>query len=193
MPVAGFEFDPIAHRYTLNGREMPSVTTILRGLDDFSSVPAHRLEAARDRGTRVHTACNLAVLGTLDENTVDDEVAPYLAQFRKFLRESRFIPTLTECRVYDESLWYAGTLDLFGDLPGCMDVQIDIKSGAMPRSVGPQTAAYAHAMLARHGLKTRKRYALKLTPTKYALMPLDDLNDMAVFKGELRKFNEGSK
>ena len=187
------EFDPVAHRYTLDGREMPSVTTILRGLDDFSNVPAHRLAAAGDRGTRVHTACNLAVLGTLDESTVDAEVRPYLDQFRKFLRESRFIPTLTECRVYDEQLWYAGTLDLFGDLPGCLDVQIDIKSGAIPRSAGPQTAAYACALYSLTGIKTRKRYVLDLKPAKYSLPPLTDLNDMAVFKSALRKFNEGNQ
>ena len=191
--MAGFEFDPVAHRYTLNGREMPSVTTILRELDDFSNVPAHRLAAAGDRGTRVHTACNLAVLGTLDENTVDYEVRPYLDQFRKFLRESRFAPTLSEFRVYDDKLWYAGTLDLFGDLPGQVDVQIDIKSGAVPLSAGPQTAAYAHALHARTGIKTRKRYVLDLKPAKYSLQPLTDPNDMAVFTSALRKFNEGNK
>lgn len=74
--MARFEFDPVAHRYTLDGRVLPSVTQILRGLDDFSHVPARVLERARDRGTRVHSACNLDVLGTLDEATVDDEVAP---------------------------------------------------------------------------------------------------------------------
>jgi hypothetical protein len=188
--MAQFEFDPVAHRYTLDGRELPSVTLILRGLDDFSNVPARVLEKARDRGTRVHSACNLDVLGILDEATVDDEVAPYLAQFRKFLRESGFMPTLSECRVYDENLWYAGTPDLFGDLPGCIDVQIDIKSGAIPRSVGPQTAAYSCAMYKRTGLKTRKRYTLKLEGGKYSLIPLDSLADMDIFKHQLRKFKE---
>jgi hypothetical protein len=188
-----FEFDPAAHRYTLDGRVLPSVTQILRGLDDFSNVPARVLETARDRGRRIPAACNLDVLGTLDENTVDDEVAPYLAQFRKFLRESGFMPTLSECRVYDDKLWYAGTLDLFGDLPDCIDVQIDIKSGAIPRSVGPQTAAYACAMYARTGLKTRKRYVLKLEGAKYSLIPLDGIGDMDIFKHQLRKFKEGKQ
>lgn len=185
------EFDPIAHRYTLDGRELPSVTKILRGLDDFSNVPARVLEKARDRGSRVHAACNLDVLGILDENTVDDEVAPYLAQFRSFLQESGFQPTLTECRVYDDKLWYAGTLDLFGDLPGCIDVQIDIKSGAIPRSVGPQTAAYANGLYVRAGLMTRKRYALKLEGSKYSLIQLDNDGDFGVFCKALQRFNEG--
>ena len=188
--MAGFEFDPVAHRYTLDGRVLPSVTQILRGLDDFSKVPARVLERARDRGSRVHAACNLDVLGTLDEATVDDEVAPYLAQFRRFLRESGFQPTLSECRVYDETLWYAGTLDIFGDLPGCIDVQIDIKSGAIPCSVGPQTAAYACGLYKRAGIKTRRRYTLKLEAGKYSLILLDSLADMDKFKRQLRKFNE---
>ena len=188
-----FEFDPVAHCYTLDGRVLPSVTQILRGLDDFSKVPARVLEQARDRGQRVHAACNLDVLGILDENTVDDEVAPYLAQFRRFLRESGFTPTLTECRVYDEKLWYAGTLDLFGDLPGCMDVQIDIKSGAIPRSVGPQTSAYANGLYKRAGLMTRKRFALKLEGGKYSLIPLDSTDDFGTFCHALQRFNEGKQ
>jgi len=191
--MAQFEFDPAAHRYTLDGRELPSVTQILRGLDDFSNVPARVLERARDRGTRVHSACNLDVLGILDENTVDDEVAPYLAQFRKFLRESGFQPTLTECRVYDDVLWYAGTLDLFGDLPGCIDVQIDIKSGAIPRSVGPQTAAYANGLYKRAGIMTRKRFVLKLEGGKYSLIQLDRADDFGAFCHALQRFNEGEK
>ena len=189
--MARFEFAPIAHRYTLDGRVLPSVTQILRGLDDFSNVPARALEKARDRGQRVHAACSLDVLGTLDENTVDDEVAPYLAQFRKFLRESGFQPTLTECRVYDERLWYAGTLDLFGDLPGCMDVQIDIKSGAIPRSVGPQTAAYSNGLYKRAGIMTRKRFVLKLEGGKYSLIALDSTDDFGAFCRALKQFSEG--
>ena len=189
--MAQFEFDHIAHRYTLNGCVLPSVTTILRGLDDFAHVPARVLEKARDRGNRVHAACNLDVLGTLDENTVDDEVAPYLAQFRRFMRESGFQPTLSECRVYDDKLWYAGTLDLFGDLPGCIDVQIDIKSGQIPRSVGPQTAAYANGLYKRAGLMTRKRFALKLEAGKYSLIPLDSTDDFGAFCRALKQFSEG--
>ncbi len=188
--MARFEFDPVAHRYTLDGRVLPSVTQILRGLDDFSKVPARVLEKARDRGSRVHAACNLDVLGTLDENTVDDEVAPYLAQFRRFLLESGFMPTLTECRVYDENLWYAGTLDVFGDLPGCIDVQIDIKSGAIPRSVGPQTAAYTNGLYKRAGLMTRRRYTLKLEAGKYSLILLDSTDDFGAFCQALQRFNE---
>ena len=186
-----FEFDPVAHRYTLDGIVLPSVTQILRGLDDFAHVPARVLEKARDRGTRVHSACSLDVLGTLDEATVDDEVAPYLAQFRRFPRESGFMPTLSECRVYDETLWYAGTLDLFGDLPGCIDVQIDIKSGAIPRSVGPQTAAYANGLYKRAGLMTRRRYTLKLEAGKYSLIPLDSTDDFGAFCRALKQFSEG--
>ena len=191
--MARFEFDPIAHCYTLDGRALPSVTQILRGLDDFSNVTARVLEKARDRGQRVHAACSLDVLGILDENTVDDQVAPYLAQFRKFLRESRFTPTLSECLVYDDKLWYAGTLDLFGDLPGCIDVQIDIKSGAIPRSVGPQTSAYANGLYKRAGIMTRKRFVLKLEAGKYSLIPLDSTDDFGTFCHALQRFNEGKQ
>ena len=93
--------------------------------------------------------------------------------------------------MYDETLWYAGTLDLFGDLPGCIDVQIDIKSGAIPRSVGPQTAAYSNGLYVRAGIMTRKRFALKLEAGKYSLIQLDRSDDFDAFCRALKQFSEG--
>lgn len=186
------EFDADTHRYTLDGRDLPSVTRILSRLSDYSRIPPAVLEAARDRGTRVHAACSLEVLGVLDEATVDDEVAPYLRQFRRFLRESGFVPTLTECRVCDPDLGYAGTLDLFGNLAGWKSVLMDIKTGTVPPTTGPQTAAYVHALHVYAGIEAQRRYVLNLTRGRYTLTPLDDARDFAVFREELERYKAGA-
>ena len=186
-------FDEAAHRYTLDGVEVSSVTQVLEPFDDWSSVPPDVLEAARDRGTRVHAACALDLLGTLDESSVDDEVAPYLLQFRRFLVESRFEAALSEHQVWSGRLGYAGTLDLFGDLPNAKSALIDIKSGAMPRSVGPQTAAYARALKDSAGMSAASRWCLLLTPDKYSLTPLRDPQDERIFLAALTLCHWGMK
>ena len=183
--MSGLTFNEAGHQYMLDGVELPSVTQVLGPYESWSSVPAAMLEAARDRGHRVHAACALDLLGTLDDDTVDDEVAPYLAQFRRFLVESRFEAVLSEHRVWSAKLGYAGTLDLYGDLPNAKSALLDIKSGSLPRSVGPQTAAYARALNESAGMVTRSRWCLLLTPEKYALKRFDDPRDEKIFLAAL--------
>jgi hypothetical protein len=69
-------FDPVLHRYTLDGETLPSVTQILQasGIIDFSGIPQPILLAARDRGTAVHQACHY-------HNEDDLDVEAFAAQF----------------------------------------------------------------------------------------------------------------
>lgn len=178
------EFDEASHTYTLGGVVMPSVTQVLAPLSDFSKVPRHVLERARQRGTAVHRACELYLLGDLDETSLDEEIAPYYYQFRRFLRESGFRPAKSELRVWSGRYGYAGTLDLAGEL-GKKQVLIDLKTPIqMPRSTGPQTAAYEAAYREIEDINPRKRihrYGLKLRPEKYDLVPFTNDDDMGVF------------
>lgn len=51
-------FDEAAHRYTVDGVEVPSVTTVCRLLAyDQKSDKPWLARVAADRGTRVHEAC----------------------------------------------------------------------------------------------------------------------------------------
>ena len=76
-------FEPEGHVYTWNGRRLPSITQILKaeGFIDTS----HYDEWSRDKGSMVHLACHYDLAGELDEDTLDDEIRPYLAAFRKFM------------------------------------------------------------------------------------------------------------
>lgn len=184
-------FDPAEHRYTLDGRVLPSVTQILEPYEDWSGINPEVLAAAMERGTRVHAAAALMLDGFIGPHDSGDDIAPYLVQFEKFLAESGFVSVLSEARVCSEKLGYAGTLDLYGGLPKRKCALIDIKTGSVPRTAGPQTAAYARALKECHGygMDTKYRYALLLRPEGYKLVPLEDPNDDQVFLAAITMHN----
>lgn len=139
-------FDDVAHRYLLDGREMISVTTALKeaGMVDGR----HWSEEARLRGQYVHQCIALEAEGDLDESTVDPLVRPYFEAFRKFQRETSVVLEITERRIVDPLLGYAGTLDAIGVWPDGQRTLFDWKSGEFPPMAGPQTAGYLRC--ARH-------------------------------------------
>ena len=82
------EFEPDGHIYTSNGQTLPSITQILKA-EGFIDTTFYN-EWARDKGSMVHLACHYDVTGCLDEDSLDDEIRPYLAGFRRFMAESGF-------------------------------------------------------------------------------------------------------
>lgn len=191
-------FDPIQHSYTLGGRRLPNVTSIMEPLVDYSRIPAQILAAAAERGNYVHKACEMYLWETLDEESMTEEFKPYLTAFKLFLRETGFIAEHIEERVYHKTLLYAGTMDLGGILPGKgrkgdKRALIDIKTTfKLMASVGPQTAAYADAW-ASHRPKEQhfeERYGLQLKKDgTYKLQPFKSLNDSNVFRSCLAIYN----
>jgi hypothetical protein len=177
MPSAELTFDAGAHEYRFGGRVVPSVTQVLSVLtaNDFDYVDGEELEAARSRGQYVHRAIDLDNRGELDEEALDPEFLPYLTQWRKFLTETRWTVSASEQRVYHPTLRYAGTIDT-GIWQNASWV-LDIKTGAVPRTVGPQTAAYQHALTP----KPRRRLCLQLQPQRYSLRELRDPSDFSIF------------
>lgn len=183
----GLTFEPEGHIYRLGGKVLPSVTQVLSLLEDFSAVRPDVLEAARIFGQHVHEACALDLRGRLDWASLDPDLVPYVESLRRFLKDSGFKIIASECRVVHRAHGFAGTLDLYG-LLSARRVQIDIKSGAMPRTVGPQTAAYEQAMLADKGAATQARYCLQLNPEfrcGYKLHPLTQRTDWHNFLSAL--------
>lgn len=172
-------FDETTHTYRLLGGLVPGVTEILRPLSDFSGVPRDVLERKRDLGQRVHFACQLDDEGDLDESSVEDDVAPYLHAWRRFLRESGAVVLANEQRVAEPLLMYAGTLDNVLLLNGQKWLVDKKTSIALPLAVGPQTAAYLRAL----GDSTvTHRGALRLKPDgNFRLDSLTGNDDWSVF------------
>ena len=185
--------DEVTHTYTVRGAPVPGVTSILDGvLKEFAHIDRETLRRAQERGTAVHKACELYVLGTLDYATLDPALVPYLEAFIRFLGETGFVPQHCETVIYSERYGYAGKLDLLGKA----DRQqfrwlVDIKTPeTLPKSVGPQSAAYEQAAhetglvdLARERIE---RKALQLfNDGTYTLQALNDKSDLNIFLAAL--------
>lgn len=183
-------FDEASHVYRCGGIVVPSVTQVLAPLVDFSGIPPHVLEAKRELGQQVHLACQLDDEDDLDESSVEARIAPYLAAWRAFKRDTGARVTLNEQKVHEPLMQYAGTLDRGIELNGARWL-IDLKTCiSCPIAVGPQTAAYLRALA---DPSYTHRGALRLRPDgSYRFDPLTDPNDWAAFMAclTLRRFKE---
>ncbi|MEI7443295.1 MAG: hypothetical protein WCK28_00255 [Burkholderiales bacterium] len=176
-------FDPSLHEYRVDGARVPGVTSVLRPLVDFSRVPPAVLEAKADLGRRVHLACQYHDEHDLDESSVEAEVAPYLTAYRRFLVDTGAEVIENERQVFNRVHRYAGTLDRVLYLRGEFWL-VDLKTSiTTPITVGPQTAAYMHAI---EDVPLRHRAALRLRPDgTYRLDELHNPNDWSTFLAAL--------
>lgn len=184
--MAELEFNEARHEYRLDGRSLPSVTKVLGILQDFGGVPAEVLARAAEFGRHVHQAVDLYNKRTLDEGSLDPALVPYLDAWRTFLADTGAVVVESEKRVWHRTLHYAGTLDVLADWRGrrCL---IDIKTGALPRTVGAQTAAYWAALdsIGGRAASNRPRYCVQLSPNRYQIHHLKDPSDWSLFQSAL--------
>lgn len=88
MPELDFDLD--AHRYTLDGAQIPACTAILTAMGaspGFNFLSPSDLEFYRSRGHAVHSAVEYSVKGTLDHRTVVEEVKPYLEGWNRAVED----------------------------------------------------------------------------------------------------------
>ena len=80
-----FSFDPIRHIYTVDDRELVSVTQCLPK-SEFMSMDD---DGPRVKGNYVHEVVRLYLLNDLNEDTLDGALIPYLDALKKFLSDSK--------------------------------------------------------------------------------------------------------
>lgn len=190
-------FDEATHTYTVDGVIVPNVTSIMRGIVDYSNIPRHILDEASERGTYVHKCCEMFLWGTLDESSVEPGYMPYLDAFKLFLGDTYFIVEHIEERVYHRKLKYAGTVDMIGIFPpirtngNSKRALIDIKTTfKLMKSTGPQTAAYKDAWESAGNDEIDHRYGLQLKKDgTYNLAPMKSPIDMNIFRSCLAIHN----
>ncbi len=177
-------FDPAQHEYRWNGRVVPSVTQILKSLGLIDAT--WYTDEARDRGSMIHLATALDDRGELDESSVDERIAGYLAAWRLFKAESGASFTDIEIQLYSD-YGYAGTPDRIGTLRGRS--VFDIKNGEPEPWHALQTAAYAFGCSA-GSAAVMSRYCIYLRDNgTYRLIQHDRSTDIAVWLSCLNLYN----
>lgn len=158
-------FEPVEHRYFVDGVEKPSVSTILSLFADYSRVPRATLEAKRLLGRAVHKAIELYEAGTLDPESIDPLWEPYFEGWIRLKGDMPFKVFAAEEIVYSKRFGYCGRLDLNAELEGAR-WQIDVKCvDAMSPATALQTAGYAEAWNEMHpDMKITKRAGVQLRP-----------------------------
>lgn len=155
-------FDEAAHIYTVDGMEVPSVTTVCRFLSyDQKSDRPWLAKLAADRGTRVHAACALLDYGEEPEDTPD--IAGYLTAYRRFLADYRPDWELIEHPMGSADLGLAGTLDRYGTLYDGRTCILDIKTGQLHgAALRAQLTGYQRLLERERDVGLDHRYALQL-------------------------------
>jgi len=177
-------FDKEQHKYYLGSEEIPGVTTIIKdmGLGPFSGAIDRSavLEAAADRGTKVHDACQMFDENDLDIDSLDPIIDPYVRAWIKFREESGFTPKLIEEIVFDPVRRFCGRLDRTGIMGSTFSrVCLDIKTGEVYADAGIQLAAYLSCLQAETGTK---RIAVKLSNNgTYRVHEFKDRQDIQIF------------
>lgn len=172
------KFEEKKHIYILNGQVLPSVTTIMRPLDNalYQGIDEEVMKMAANRGTKVHNAVENYVLYGIED--IDQKYSGYFKGFLKFWKEQKPLPLATESRLYHKILRYAGTADLPCVING-KRVLIDYKTSAAINKMltGVQLEAYAKAYES-HGFKFDEKAIVHLKNDGSYQMVRYKINDM---------------
>ena len=121
-------------------RVFPGVTSVIKDAGLMGYMPGD--EWYLERGTAVHEATALWDRGVLDEDSLDPQIAPFLASWKQYRADTGFAPKLIEEIFVDPIFGYAGTIDRDG---------LDIKSGSPAKWYVLQNAAYWHSPIVNKG------------------------------------------
>lgn len=127
--MAVLTFDEAAHKYYIDGAEVPSVTQAcaLLTAEKYGAGQAVVKQAGR-RGTAVHEICELIDYGA-EPDEIEPELVGYVKAYMDFLRDYRPKWERIEWQVSHPLLGFAGTLDRYGIVEGKYTI-VDIKTTA---------------------------------------------------------------
>ena len=150
------EFDAEAHKYTLGGTALPSVTQIIQAVLPVWEASDWYLQ----RGAATHHGCRLLDEGRLDWTSVDPEIEPRIRAWQKF--RIHFPADMIACEkaLAHPKYRYAGTLDRILERKRTMIVA-DLKN-SISAQVRLQLAAYSLLWTAESGETVHQGVAVEL-------------------------------
>lgn len=148
--IPGLTFEPEGHVYRFQGQIVPSVTQVLKPIENWDFLDDEAKAFYSERGTEVHRTTALNDLDDLVEDSVDPDIVGYLHSWRKLLANEDLKILSVEEQVYHPLLRVAGTMDRRMLIKRRHGV-LDIKAGVKLPSHGVQTHGYKR--LFNHGRK----------------------------------------
>lgn len=186
-------FDEVRHEYQLEGKPVPSVTKIISNINEdlMLSTPFIRKTAI---GTQVHKICEMINnKERVNISALSEDIGRYVNGYIKFREAGKYIPNISELRVFSPKYRFAGTLDILAkDRKGNWAL-MDIKTSAIVSpTTALQLAAYKQCLeeMAAAGLlpgfpenlKIKERICIWLTgDDNYELIYYKDEGDWNIF------------
>lgn len=113
------------HEYFYGDQRLKPATEILK---EYGLTQQFFNSKAALKGTYIHKAIHLYLLGTLDESTIDPVIKPYFDSFKKFWEEQEAETWEAEHIVGSFLYGVAGTLDWYGKIGESIEIW-DWKTG----------------------------------------------------------------
>ena len=179
------DFNEEKHEYSYGGKQLPSVTTVIKEVLNIT-YPEYAIYHAT-RGTYVHKAIELWFKGVLDFKTIDEAVKPYLDSFIKFQEKAKIEPVILEERFADKNISFAGTVDIVGKVKG-KTYLFDIKTGQKQDSYNAQMAGYKK-LLNDNDIDIDGIYILDLKPAGCKVIKVENIEKYwGLFDGMLKVY-----
>ena len=180
------------HQYFLDGRELPSVTTLLRPLSSsaYGTVNPSVLSAAAYRGTVVHQAIEWFNIFHIED--IMPEYKAYFDAYYEWCEEVQPEILKIEYKTYHPQLMYAGTVDLLCKIKDELWL-VDYKTShtVLEDIYRVQLEAYKQ-MLQAQGINVQRKMILHLTDAgkyKEIEFPAQDAKAWRVF-GALKTIHD---
>lgn len=165
------EFDEKTHIYKVNGKELPSVTTITGILSsiEYKDIDKAILERAAKKGSAVHKA--IEDYTNWNDYELEIEYEPFMQQFLKALEKEKFELIRAEFKLTDGEI--CGTIDNMSQL-GDKRIIIDYKTTSTihKKLLEAQFGGYKRLCEANH-INIDEWYGLFLTKKGYKFLKIE--------------------
>lgn len=171
------DFDEKTHKYFKDGRELISVTTLLKKANlskNYDAVDEDTLKRARLRGEAIHYQVEDAINNANFDELTDEgaQIVDYLAKEYNDGKRGEFTDVMAEGMLYSNNpdRPYAGRFDILGKL-GNEYILYDIKTmkswdGAIEYYTNLQLSLYAKALLEEFNIPVKKLVILRFETIK---------------------------
>lgn len=186
-----YSFDETTHTHLIDGKPVPGITTCIKPLTDYDSIPSTVLRAAAEWGTNVHKAVELYCSDRLDMDSLDEPLLKTIQQFENWLtltgyNKSEFV---CELPLGDTRLMYGGIADIILD----GRVIIEIKTRAVNMLTDSiQTMAQEKLWINNGGSRiwAYERRVLQLSPDGFKYTKVNGKDDWPRFRKLLDHYHD---